>query len=243
MLVSPSNAQPVFSSRAYASPNLVPHPLGARGRDRWGRQYRFALAAPGAALVVGNCIQAQAEITEHQSMTPAAAAIGATSITVTPAAAAGAADLYADGLAVISVTAGIGYSYPIKTHLAITASTAFVVQLQPGWPIVVALVAATSKVTLYPNPYRNVIQSPITTGSGPTAGVCQFIIAAAEYGWLGDNGPFGTLITGTPAIGAIVTSVGAAAGAAAIWSGTLPIIGTMMELGVDQTVQGVRWTL
>jgi hypothetical protein len=54
---------------------------------------------------------------------------------------------------------------------------------------------------------------------------------------------FGTLITGTPAIGASVTSVGAAAGAAAIWSGTLPNIGQMAELGVDLTCCGVKWQL
>jgi len=71
----------------------------------------------------------------------------------------------------------------------------------------------------------------------------DYPIAANEYGWLGVNGPFGTLITGTPAIGASVTSVGAVAGAAAIHSSTLPIIGTMMELGVDTKIQGVRWLL
>ena len=243
MLKFPANAQPVFSSRSYASPEMVPHALGTRGEDRFGRQYRFCKVASGAALVAGNCIQGQAEITAHQALTPANAAIGDKSITVTPGATAGAADLYADGIAVIDTTPGEGYAYPIKGHLAITASVAFVLNLAPGWPVQVALTAAGSKVNLYPNPYRNVIQSPVTTASGPTAGVAPFPIAASEYGWLGVNGPFGTLITGTPAIGAQVTSVGAVAGAAAIMSSTLPLIGTMMELGVDTKIQGVRWTL
>ena len=241
MLKYPVNAQPVFSSKAYASPEMVPHPLGTRGEDRYGRTYRFCKAA-GTALVAGNCIQGQAELTNHQAMTPAAAAIGATAITVTPGNTAGAADLYADGIAVIDTTPGEGYSYPIKTHLAITGSTAFVLQLPAGWSVQVAL-TTDSRVNLYPNPYRNVIQSPVTTASGPTAGAAVYPIAANEYGWLGVNGPFGTLITGTPAIGASVTSVGAVAGAAAIHSSTLPIIGTMMELGVDTKIQGVRWLL
>lgn len=240
-LVTPANAAPVFSSNAYASPAMVPHPLGTEGVDRYGRRFRFVRAG-ASSLVAGNCLQAAAEITTHQAMTPSAAAIGDTSITVTPGATAGAADLYADGIAVIDTTPGEGYSYPIKTHLAITASTAFVLQLATGWKIQVALTASSS-VTLYPNKYRNVIQSPVTTASGGTAGVAVFPIVATEYGWIGCNGDFGTLINGTPAIGAQVTSVGSVAGAAAIWSSTLPMIGTMLELGINGKIQGVRWTL
>lgn len=241
-LITPANAQPVFSSNAYASPAMVPHPLGTEGADRYGRKYRFVRCG-AVTLVTGNALQAAAEITAHQAMTPSDAAIGATSITVTPAATAGAADLYADGLAVIDTTPGLGFSYPIKTHLAITASVAFVLQLATGWPVQVALTNANSKVSLYPNKYRGVIQAPITTSSGGPAGVCVFPIVATEYGWIGSNGDFGTLITGTPAIGASVSSVGAVAGAVAIWSGTLPMVGTMLELGIDTKVQGVRWLL
>jgi hypothetical protein len=241
-LIRPANAAPVFSSNAYASPAMVPHALGTEGEDRYGRKYRFVRAG-AVTLVVGNCLQAAAELTDHQAMTPADTAIGDKSITVTPGATAGAADLYADGIAVIDTTPGLGYSYPIKTHLAITASVAFVLQLATGWPVQVALTNANSKVTLYPNKYRGVIQSPVTTASGGTAGVCVYPIVATEYGWIGANGDFGTLVTGTPAIGAQVTSVGATAGAAAIWSSTLPMIGTMLELGISGKVQGVRWTL
>ena len=235
------SAQPLFSSRAYAAPEMVPHRLGAKYEDPFGRTFRFCKVG-ASALVAGNCIQGQAELTNHQAMTPAAEAIGDKTITVTPGATAGAADLYADGIAVIDTTPGEGYSYPIKTHLAISSSTAFVLQLATGFPVQVAL-TTSSRVNLYPNPYRNVIQSPVTTASGPTAGVAVYPISASEYGWLGVNGPFGTLITGTPAIGAKVTSVGAVAGAAAIWSSTLPDVGTMMELGVDTKIQGVRWLL
>lgn len=241
-LITPANAQPVFSSNAYASPAMVPHPLGTEGMDRYGRKFRFVKAG-AVTLVVGNALQAAAEITQHQAMTPSDGAIGDKSITVTPGNVGGAADLYADGIAVIDTTPGLGYSYPIKTHLAITASTAFVLQLATGWPVQVAITNANSKVTLYPNKYRGVIQAPITTSSGGPAGVVVYPIVATEYGWIGSNGDFGTLITGTPAIGASVTSVGAAAGAVAIWSGTLPPVGTMLELGADGKVMGVRWLL
>ena len=241
MLKSPAGAPPVFSSNAYASPELVPFAAGTKGYDHWDRRYRWCEIG-ASALVAGNCLQAPAELTNHQAMTPAAAAIGDKTITVTPGNTAGAADLYADGIAVIDTTPGEGYTYPIKRHLAITGSTAFVLHLANGWPVQVAL-TTDSRVNLYPSKYRNVIQAPVTTTSGGPSGVAVYPTPANEWGWIGDQGDFGTLITGTPAIGALVTSVGAVAGAAAIWSGTLPIIGTMLELGVDTKIQGVRWNL
>lgn len=240
-LVSPSNAQPVFSSKAYASPELVPHPLGTLGYDRMGRGYRFCRAG-ATALVVGNALQAPSEITEHQAMTPSAAAIGATSLSVTPGNAAGAADLYADGIAVIDTTPGEGYSYPIKTHLAITASTAFVVQLARGWSVQVAL-TTDSRVTLYSNPYRGVIAAPTTELNVPV-GVAQYIIVATEYGWIGSNGPFGTLIQGTPAVTMGVGIPGTAVGSVALHAvATVGLVGNMMETGIDGKIQAVKWIL
>ena len=240
-LVSPSNAQPVFSSRSYASPEMVPHPLGTIGKDAFGRTYRFVRAG-ASDLVVGNALQAQAELTNHQAMTPAAAAIGDTSITVTPGATGGAADLYAGGIAVIDTTPGEGYSYPIKGHLAITSSTAFVLQLARGWTIRVAL-TTSSRVTIYPNPYRNVVQGPTTLTNVPV-GVCQFILTATEYGWIGASGQFGTLIQGTPGVGLGVGVPGSAAGSVAIHAvATIALVGNMMETGIDGKIQAVKWTL
>ena len=240
-LVSPSNAQPVFSSRAYASPGMVPHPLGTIGKDAFGRTYRFVRAG-ASDLVVGNALQAQAELTNHQAMTPAAAAIGDTSITVTPGATGGAADLYAGGIAVIDTTPGEGYSYPVKTHLAISSSTAFVLQLARGWTVRVAL-TTSSRVNLYSNPYRGVIQQPTTISNVPV-GVCQFILTATEYGWIGASGQFGTLIQGTPGVGLGVGTPGSAAGAVCIHAvATIALVGNIMETGVDGKIQAVKWTL
>ena len=240
-LVSPVNAQPVFSSKAYASPELVPHPVGTIGKDRRGRCFRFVRAG-AADLVVGNALQAPAEIVNHQAMTPSAAAIGDKTISVTPGATAGAADLYADGIAVIDTTPGLGYSYPIKNHLAITASTLFVLNLSEGWSVQVAL-TASSRVNLYSNPYRGVIQGPTTLTNVPV-GVCQYIIVATEYGWIGSGGQFGTLIQGTPGVGLGVGVPGTAAGSVAIHAvATVALVGNIQETGVDGKVQGVKWIL
>ena len=64
-------------------------------------------------------------------------------------------------------------------------------------------------------------------------------VAIAEYGWVQTKGPCGVLIAGTPAVGAMVTSVGAVAGAASIGSSTLQIIGYMMETGKDTKINPV----
>jgi len=242
MLKKPINAQPVFSSKAYASPELVPHPLGTEGEDWIGRRYRFVRAG-ATTLVVGNALQAPAQLADHQARTPVAAAIGDRLIDISIGATAITADDYAGGVAVIDTTPGLGYTYPIKQHLAASASdTSFVVNLKEGWSIEVAL-TTTSRVSLYPNPHRGVIQTPVTTLTNTCVGVAVYPIVNAEYGWIGVNGVFGTLINVTPGVGLAVGPPAAVAGAVAINSGTNPIVGYMMDTGVDTLVQGVRWVL
>lgn len=230
----PATIQDLFSSDATQR-----HPLGTRVEDVFGREWRYCQAG-AADLVVGNCLQSAAQLADHQDTTASAQAIGDTSLTITPGNTAGAANLYEGGMAVIDTTPGLGYSYPIRGHAAITASTAFTVRLQPGWAIVVAL-TTTSRISLYPNPYKNVIQSPVTTLTGVPVGVCQYIISATEYGWIGSRGLFGTLIAGTPAVGQMLGLPGTAAGAAVIHSGTIFPIGAIMDTGQDGKVQGVVW--
>lgn len=198
----------------------------------------------GTDLVVGNLIQAPAEIANHQAMTPSAAAIDATSIDVTPGATAGAADLYAGGIAVISTTPGLGYSYPVKGHLAISASTLFTIRLVEGWEVAVAL-TASSRVGLHSNPYRNVIQSP-TTATNVPVGVAVYIITANQFGWLCTQGPCGVLIEGTPAVGLAVVKSTSVAGAVAIHTATgdsRAEVGRMMETGVDTEVNAVKLSI
>lgn len=217
------------------------HALGARGYTSDGRRFRYVQAG-AADLVAGNVIQAPAQITNHQDMTPAAAAIGATSITVTPGATAGAANLYAGGLAIISTTPGLGQTALVSGHSAISASTAFTFTIDPADALNVAL-TTSSRVDLQVNPYKNVIQAPITTLTGAVVGVATYAIPATYYGWIQTWGPAGVLIYGTPAVGVSVSVPSGAAGAAAVNSGTLEIIGTMMVTGVDGKVKAVFLTI
>ena len=227
--------QKIFSSSATSF-----HELGAETEDAFGRVYRYAKA--GATLVVGNAIQSPAEVPNHQNLVAIAAAIGDKQIEATLGGTAATVDQYAGGYAVIDTTPGVGYTYPIRTHEAQTSTTGNVVlKLQPGFEVEIAL-TTTSRVTLVLNPYSGVIQCPVTTATGTVAGVCVFIIASGEFGWLGVHGAFSTLIDSTVTlVGTIVTPVSAAAGAVTVHSGVLPICGRIMRDGVDTLNQPVFW--
>lgn len=207
--------------------------LGQEGITRDGRRFRWAKAG-AVDLVVGNMIQAAAEIANHQLCSVAAAAIGDTSLTITPGATAGAANLYANGIAMIGVTPGLGYSYNISGHAAITASVAFTLNLMKDDPIQVAL-TTSSKVTLIANPYSGVIQSPVTTLTGAVVGCAVSVIPAGGWGWIQTKGPAAALVAGTPGPGLAVVVPGTAAGAVVIdgaASATIPV-GAMMITGAD----------
>lgn len=237
MLKYPAGAQPVFSGSTDQK-----HPLGARGEDVFGRVFRYVRNSSAAtALVPGNWLQMAAQIDHHQAMTPSAAAIGAKTISVTPGATAGAENLYAEGFAVIETTPGIGYTYPIKGHAAITASTAFTINLAEGWSVQVAL-TTDSRVSVFPNPYRNVIIGP-TTLTAPPAGVAVYPLAASEYGWIGVHGCFATTIEDTPAIGQCLGAPSDTAGQLKIFATTDPICAYAMETGIDDKACGAFWVL
>lgn len=213
---------------------------GDIGYDALGRRYRYVRAGAGGALVAGNAIQMAAVIPNHLNCTPIAAALGQAYIDVTLGATALDAGYYAYGSAIIDTTPGLGYSYGVSGHLAALSGGTVRILLMESETIQVAL-TTSSRVSLVANPWGNVIQMPVTTLTGSILGVAVYPIAAGEYGWIGVNGPFGTLIAGTPAVGQGVGGPSAAAGALDINSSTEDIVGTMMSVGVDGRVVPVLW--
>lgn len=201
------------------------HKLGERATTGDGRKFRYAKVG-GTALVVGNLLQCPAEVTNHQDLTPAAAAIGATSITVTLGATAATANQYSEGWAVITVTPGLGYQYKIKSHPAADASASLVVTLED--PIEVAL-TTSSRVDLVLNPYNGVIQCP-TTLTGAPVGVAVNNIAASSFGWIQTGGVASILADGANAVGANVVASNGTAGAVedAAAPGAQPLVGTAL---------------
>ncbi len=233
---------PVSAGQAlYTSSSTQIHALGERLVTPDGRVFRYAKAG-ASDLVAGNWIQSPAQVANHQNIAVAAAAIGATSITVTLGATAATANQYANGQAVVTITPGLGQAINISGHPAADASATLVLELQE--PLRVALTTST-RIDLIPNPYNGVIQSPATTLTGCVVGVATYIITAAEYGWLQRSGPAGALIAGTPGVGVAIVLPGTAAGAAVVdgaAAATL-VVGSMLSTGGDGECNGVMVAL
>lgn len=219
----------------YTSDANQQHPLGTKGIAEDGRVFRYCLAG-ASNLVAGNCIQSIAIVTAHLANTPPAVAAGATSFVYTPGAATGVANQYAEGWLQVDTTPGNGYVYGVRSHPAIASSTAFTLTLKDDDPIQVALTTA-SRVGLLANPYRSVIQMPATTATGSLVGVAAYVITAAQYGWIQTAGLASPLISGTPALGAMMVSPSGTAGAAVVIDTTVLVtaqrVGFMAQIGVS----------
>ncbi len=217
------------------------HTVGTRAVDRFGNTYRYAYNG-AVALVAGNWIQSAAQITAHQDLTPVAASIGDTTITVALGATAATANQYAGGWAVISTTPGNGIKYLIDSHPAAALSTSVVITL--AQPIEVAL-TTSSRVDLVPNPYNGVIQTPVTTLTGVVVGVATGATPINNYDWIQTGGVAAALIAGTPGVGLAVVCPGTAAGACVIdgAASATPIVGMMVETGVDGKNKAVKLSL
>lgn len=227
-----SAGQPLYTSSATAF-----HALGERMLTADGRKFVYVKAGD-TALVAGNWIQSAAELSNHQNLTPVAASIGATYIDVALGATAATANQYAGGMAVVTVTPGLGQGLVISGHAAAALSTTLRVYLAD--PLRVAL-TTSSRIDLVPNPYSAVIQSPVTTLTGVPVGVAPYVIAAGEYGWLQTGGLGAALIAGTPAVGSALVLPGSAAGAAVVdpANAATPIVGIQMSTGGNGETNGV----
>jgi len=224
----------VFGQDGFTSSATQYHELGRRAITKDGRVFRYAVAG-ASDTVAGSVYQSAAPIANHLANTPPAVAAGATSFSYTPAGTGGAANLYAEGYLQVDTTPGNGYTYQVSGHAAITASTAFTLNLMPADAIQVAL-TTSSRVGLVHNPFKNVIVHP-TTATGSVAGVSPAVITTAQYGWLQTWGPASVLINGTPGVGIQVVPSATTAGAVDVAAVAAEIntrtIGHMMQVGVS----------
>jgi len=208
------------------------HNLGERAVTPDGRVFRYCKAG-ATALVPGKLQQAPAEVTNHQDLTPAAAAIGATSVTVTLGATAATANQYAGGWLMVTVTPGQGYQYKIKSHPAADASATLALALEDA--IVVAL-TTSSRCDLVLNPYSGVIVNPTTASSTPV-GVAVTAITAAQFGWLQVGGVANVLADGTVTVGTALVASNATAGAVEALTGVQAPVGIAVT-GIASTEYG-----
>ena len=174
------------------------------GRTRWWGDRMFAYAKAGAvALAAGKLTIGTAPVTGHKSgMVCAAAAIGATQVTVTPVTADVTVDQYKDGYLWFPTVAGTGYgmAYRIATHPAATATNTLNLDLREA--IKVAITASTTG-GMVPNPQAGVVILPGATvvATAHVAGVPPIAVNAGYYFWNQVKGPIPLLINGTCVLG------------------------------------------
>lgn len=200
-----------------------------------GRRFRYCKVG-ATALDVGKMCVAATPATDHLKdlAVAAAAAVGATSVSVTNGATTAITlDMYKEGYMVVNDVDGEGIEYKIKGCTAAAVNVASTIYLYD--PIQTAL-TTNSQVGLWHNPWNLVVQN--TTYAGNPVGVAKKAITAAYYGWLQTRG-FCTIWRGdTAARGSWLTHGGAAGKAIGETATnnltiTVPLIGFSLTAGVD----------
>jgi len=171
------------------------HDLGQLGMTSDGRKFRYCKAV--ATTVTGDCYSSAAQDAQFEAMAiQANAAIGATSISITIGTTTVAANDFDEGYLMVASGTGIGQSSKIVSHGTGTSgqTVAFVIED----PLKVALTTAgSSTLTVVKNPYDDIVIQNATPVAH-TAGISQFAIPTAEYGWIQTGGPAACLFDAVP---------------------------------------------
>ena len=191
----------VGSPNVYGQSAIQEIALGTDYRSGDGRRFRYVKVG-SSALVQGKLYQSSAESAANwEALSVAAAAIGATKVTLTSSVTL-VADVLAEGYMVISTATGIGYTYKIVGNTAVTGAVGCVITLAD--PLVVAL-DTTTTVDVVPNPASKVELWDASNHDGAIQGVAIYPVAGGYFGWLQVGGPIGVLVdAGGVAVGAIV---------------------------------------
>lgn len=231
-----------LGQQMFVSSATQQHPLGTRGYSQDGRAYAYCRAG-AVDLVPGNVVQAAASIAGHLTLavntTSGGTTPGSTSISVTCVSAV-STGFYNEGYAIVASGSGQGYLFTIATCPAVStgATGAMILYGEDAIPSMTnATIATSSKISLVPNPYMNVIQLPVTTATNVAVGVAVYPITATQFGWIQTWGPAAVLSDDTTATGAPLNGVAGTAGrasgftAASLLSGQN--IGNLIAAGVQ----------
>lgn len=174
------------------------HAVGTMAALEDGRCYAYACNR-GPALAAGVVAQAGLPSADFDELAVNTAAIGDTSVTITPTGTATfAAQELVGGYLEVSDDTGEGSYYRITSNPATVAATAFALGIEP---IRVAFAAATT-VTVLPNLYSAVVIADSSTSLARTAvGVSNSLIAIGsttpQYFWMQTRGPCSVLTDAT----------------------------------------------
>jgi|TARA_Y100000310_G_C20699561_1_gene828479 hypothetical protein len=206
------------------------HKIGTMAVTTDGRVYRYTEAG-AVNLGAGKLCVAQPIVANHENMSvQAAAAVGATSVTVTLGATAAAANDYANGYLTINDAAGEGVTYLVTGHPAADANATLTLSL--AQPVKVAL-TTSSQASLQMNPWKESVIS-VTDQLDMPIGIPNQAITATEFGWIQTRGVCSALADETLAIGADLTIGTSVAGAVEVVDAAgEPRVGYAIQAGVD----------
>jgi len=195
-MIQPSGFSLISTTDLYDSNTVKDHTLGQLVQTVDGRKFRYAKCG-ATATVTGDCYSSAAQDAQFQTMaTAAATAIGDNIVYTTNGTTTVAANDFDEGYLMISSSTGIGQSSFITSHT--TGGSGAAVNYTIADPVKVALVAAASTVTVIKNPFDDIVIQA-TTPVASTAGISQFAIVAAEFGWIQTGGPAAALWDATVA--------------------------------------------
>jgi len=168
-----------------------------------GRVFRYAFA--NGDIGAGKGVQSSIALANQDTdLVPAAAAVGAKSVTLTFGTSPNTdvtADQYANGYLFVNDVDGEGHVYRIKgkdAHIAadVSASPAVVINLQDGDTIATAL-TTSSEVGLVANPYQDVIITPGGAQTARCVGYTACEVADNSYFWAQTWGEAAVFADGT----------------------------------------------
>lgn len=206
-------------------------PIGSYVETSDGRGFRYCKVG-AVSTVAGKVYQGPAlDATNYQpsgGLTPAAAAIGDTTITISTSTTV-AVNALAGGYLSVVVTPGQGYLYLIKSNTVTAGAAGLVIVLED--PLKVAL-TTSSRVIVTPHPYSGAVIEP-GTPTGVILGVAPSIITNACFGWMQTFGAASVLFTGTGVAGKAVGSLtGGTSGSAAPAIAATNILGYHIATGI-----------
>ena len=161
-------------------------------------------------LAPGKLVQASLLLANHHDVTPANTTAGSKTVSITLGATAATANQYAGGFLQVDDGAGEGFMYRVASHPAADGGAAVVVTLEEG--IVVALAAASSKVTLIANPWSGLLVGAAAL-TAHTIGVATSTVPVDNFFWAQVGGPCSILADGALTVGHGVVRSDNAAGA------------------------------
>ena len=227
-MITPSGGTIISTTDLYDSNTVKDHRLGQIVQTVDGRKFRYAKCG-ATATVTGDCYSSAAQDAQFESMvSPTLTAIGGTLVYTTNGTTTVAANDFDEGYLMIETSTGIGQSSQIVSHTTGTSGAA--VNYTIGDPLKVAS-ATSSTISVFKNPFDDIVIQAATPVAS-TAGIAQFAIVAAEFGWIQTGGPAACLWDVTVAA---VDNLGVApstttAGAVTVAYAASAIIGMSMQV-------------